>query len=240
MDDLSQRCSQLTKPHMSEDFTKPSPVIIAHGGSLSGYRWTLDEKLVIGRTDSCDIIIPNRQVSRRHSRLIRSSQNVYLEDLNSKNGTFHNGEKIDEKISLEDGDVIQIALAQEFIFLSKDATIPLDFDDFSRLTFSPGEKLHVDLESHRVWINKQELSPPLSALQFKLLAYFYTNEGNVITRHEIIHNVWGAQEAAGVTDQALDALIRRLRERLSEIEPDQEFIKTIRSQGFRFDNPNID
>jgi hypothetical protein len=222
---------------MSEDFSKPQPVLIAHGGSLSGYRWTLDEELVIGRTDSCDVIIPNRQVSRRHSRLIRSSQNVYLEDLNSKNGTFHNGDKIDEKTSLKDGDVIQIALAQEFIFLSKDATIPLNFDDFSRPTFSPRGKLHIDLESHRVWINKQELSPPLSALQFKLLAYLYKNEGNVVTRQEIIHNVWGAQEAAGVTDQALDALIRRLRERLSELEPDQEIIITIRSQGFRFDNP---
>ncbi|MFO8037216.1 MAG: FHA domain-containing protein [Anaerolineales bacterium] len=224
---------------MSEKINKPTPVLVAQGGSLNGYRWSLHDQLVIGRTDSCDVIIPNRQVSRRHSRLMSSDQGVFLEDLNSKNGTFVNGDIVQEKVPIKDGDVIQIALAQEFIYLSKDATIPLDISDFRPSAFSSPKKLKLDLESHRIWIDDQELSPPLSALQFKLLAYLYKKEGNVVSRQEIIHNVWGKQEAAGVSDQALDALIRRLRERLSELDPDHEYIVTIRSQGFRLDIPSL-
>jgi hypothetical protein len=225
-------------PIMSEKIDKPTPVLVAQGGTLNGYRWPLHDQLVIGRTDSCDVIIPNRQVSRRHSLLTPSDEGVFLEDLNSKNGTFHNGDMVQEKVHLKDGDVIQIALAQEFIYLSKDATIPLDMSDFPPSASLSRRKLALEFESHRIWINQQELSPPLSALQFNLLAYLYKNEGNVVSRQEIIDNVWGEQEAVGVSDQALDALIRRLRERLSELDPDHEFIVTIRSQGFRLDNPS--
>ncbi len=223
---------------MSEKTTKPTPVLVAQGGSLNGYRWSLEDQLIIGRTDSCDVIIPNRQVSRKHSRLTASDEGVFLEDLNSKNGTFRNGDKVDHKVLIKDGDVIQIALAQEFVFLSKDATIPLDLNGFRPSAFPSRGKLELDLESHRIWIDQRELSPPLSALQFKLLAYLYKKEGNVVSRNEIIQHVWGKQEAVGVTDQALDALIRRLRDRLSELDPDHEYVVTIRSQGFRLDNPS--
>ncbi len=41
----------------------------------------------------------------------------------------------------------------------------------------------------------------------------------------------------GVTDQAVDALIYRLRERLAELDPDRAFIVTVRGHGFRFAAP---
>lgn len=220
-----------------EQETKTKPVIVAQGGTLNGYRWTIEDQLTIGRTDACDVLIPNRQVSRMHSRLTFSGQGVYLTDLDSKNGTFHNGSRIEKEVKLRDGDVIQIALAQEFIYLSKDATVPLDASDFGSSPLSAPRILRIDSESHRVWINQQELQPPLSAMQFKLLHYLYQNEGAVVSRDEIIDNVWGEQEAMGVSDQALDALIRRTRDRLAESDPEHEFIVTIRGQGFRLDNP---
>lgn len=222
---------------MSES-SEASPVIVAQGGSLNGYRWSLEEQLVLGRSDTCDVIIPSRQVSRQHSRLYQTDQGVFLEDLDSKNGTYHNGNRVLKQVKVKDGDVIQIALAQEFTYLSKDATVPLDASDFKSSPLTLPRKLRLDPDSHRVWIDDEELSPPLSALQFKLLAYLYKNEGNVVSRSEIIDNVWGEQEALGVTDQALDALIRRLRDRLDESDRDHEFIVTIRGQGFRLDNPD--
>lgn len=142
-------------------------------------------------------------------------------------------------MKLSDGDVIQIALAQEFIFLSKDATVPLDASDFGSSPLSIPRRLRLDPDSHRVFVKNKELTPPLSALQFKLLAYLCKNEGTVISRDNIIDNVWGEQESMGVTDQALDALIRRLRERLDDVDPDHDFIVTIRGQGFRLDNPTL-
>ena len=54
---------------------------------------------------------------------------------------------------------------------------------------------------------------------------------------EIINFVWGTQESIGVTDQALDALVRRLRDRLAELDPQYQYIITVRGQGFRLDNP---
>jgi DNA-binding winged helix-turn-helix (wHTH) protein len=42
---------------------------------------------------------------------------------------------------------------------------------------------------------------------------------------------------AGVSDQALDALIRRLRDRLAALDPTHQFIDTVRGHGIRLDNP---
>jgi pSer/pThr/pTyr-binding forkhead associated (FHA) protein len=43
------------------------PVLIGFEGEMDGQRWLLDRALVLGRDASCDITIPNRQVSRRHA-----------------------------------------------------------------------------------------------------------------------------------------------------------------------------
>jgi len=224
---------------MTDTINASSPVLVGQGGSLNGHRWSLKDQLVLGRDDSCDILITSRQVSRKHSRVYQVDQDVYLEDLASKNGTYCNGERITGNKKLSDGDVIQVALAQEFIFLSKDATVPLDASDFGSSPLTIPRKLRIDPDSHRVFVNNEELKPPLSALQFKLLAYLWKNKGAVVSRDEIIDNVWGEQESMGVTDQALDALIRRLRERLDDADPDHTYIVTIRGQGFRLDNPAI-
>jgi DNA-binding response OmpR family regulator len=49
--------------------------------------------------------------------------------------------------------------------------------------------------------------------------------------------VWGDEEAVGVSNQALDALLRRLRDRISAIDPAQAYIVTVRGHGIRLDNP---
>ena len=71
---------------------------------------------------------------------------------------------------LEDGDVIQIALAQEFIFLGQDATVPLAPGDFESSVISYFRRIRLEKESRRTWILNRELNPPLSALQFSFLS----------------------------------------------------------------------
>jgi DNA-binding response OmpR family regulator len=88
-----------------------------------------------------------------------------------------------------------------------------------------------------VWVNQQQLVPPLSAQQFRLLSLLYERPGQVVSRIELVAAVWGDEQAAGVSDQALDALIRRLRDRLSALDPDQTYIDTVRGHGVRLDNP---
>ena len=219
------------------DFTQSQPVLVGQGGPLNGYRWSLSNQITIGRTGSCDIVVPNQQVSRKHASIYLSEGDPYLEDLNSKNGTFHNGKPVTDPIFLEDGDVIQIALAQEFIFLGQDATVPLAPDDFESSVISYFRRIRIEKDSHRTWILNKELIPPLSALQFNFLTLLSKSSGRVFSRSEIINFVWSNQESIGVTDQALDALVRRLRKRLSELDSQHHYIITVRGQGFRLDNP---
>ena len=215
------------------------PVIVGYEGYLDGQRWMLYKKLLIGRDGTCDIPILNRQVSRRHALLTRETDGVLLEDLDSKNGTHRNGENVTKPVLLKDGDVIQIALAQKFVFLSADATLPLDLDDLSKQDEFKDRRLIIDKRSRRVWILDQEVLPPLSVSQYRLLATLYENKGEIVPRERLVEEVWGEEDAIGVSEQALDALVRRLRDRLASIDPDHSYVVTVRGHGLRLDNPKI-
>jgi pSer/pThr/pTyr-binding forkhead associated (FHA) protein len=215
------------------------PVLIGQTGPLDGKRWMIDKNLVIGRDVNCDIIIitPDKQVSRRHAEIVMRDGDLLLSDLGSKNGTHLNSERISATpVKLQDGDTIQIALAQQFVFLSSDATVPLDTDGLES-TAMEQKKLKLDKRSRRVWINETELHPPLSVAQFTMLNLLYLADGDVVTRHDLISAVWGEEHAYDVSNQALDALVRRLRDRLMEIDRDHGFIVTVRGHGLRLDNP---
>jgi pSer/pThr/pTyr-binding forkhead associated (FHA) protein len=204
---------------------KDAPILVAINGPLKGERWPLDHPLLMGREPGCDVLIPDRQVSRYHARLTPGPNGVVLEDLGSKNGTHYNGNPLAGQVVLQDGDTLQIAVAQEFQFLSSDAS-PLR-----------SGRLMLDMRARQVWLNQKQMNPPLSAQQFQLLWVLYQNEGNVVTRHELIAAVWGDEQSAGVTDQAVDALIRRLRDRLAAMDSGHNYIVTVRGHGMRLDNP---
>ena len=61
-------------------------------------------------------------------------------------------------------------------------------------------------------------------------------QGGVVSREEVVHSVWPEAVEEGVSEQAIDALVRRLRERLAEMDPDHQYVITVRGHGFRFDN----
>ncbi len=212
-----------------------SPVFIAQSGVLSGQRWSIDREITIGRDPMCSLVIPDRQVSRLHARLTLTPGGIQLEDLGSKNGTFSNGEQVIDPVILNDGDEIQVAMVQTFIYLSSDATMPLE------TTMKPSHlksrRLRIDMRSRRVWVRGTEVIPPLSVPQFKVLQILNENPGEVVSRQDLISQVWSDDVSQGVSDQALDALIRRLRDRISLIDPDHEYLVTVRGYGFRINNP---
>ena len=207
------------------------PLLIAQEGPLKGQRWQLSQTIVLGRESTCDVVVVDRQISRFHARLTPTSEGVILEDLGSKNGTHLNGALLSAPVVLQDGDTLSVAMAQQFMFIISDATTPL----------LDGPSLHgrlmMDLKSRRVWVNQQQLVPPLSAQQFKLLWLLYERNGQVVTRPDLVAVVWGDEQSAGVSDQALDALIRRLRDRISALDPTHQYIDTVRGHGIRLDNP---
>jgi len=207
------------------------PFLVAQDGPLKGQRWALTHTLMVGRDPSCDINVQDRQVSRYHARITPTPEGVTIEDLGSKNGTYHNSVELTAPIMLQDGDVLGVALAQQFLFITSDATMPLT-ENGSRAVH-----LLMDQKSRQVWVNQQQITPPLSAQQFKLLWHLYENQGQVVGRSKLVAAVWGEEQTAGVSDQALDALIRRLRDRIAALDPTHQYIDTVRGHGIRLDNP---
>jgi DNA-binding response OmpR family regulator len=130
------------------------------------------------------------------------------------------------------------------VYLSSDATLPLEGDDIDFTSFQPSQakpqnedSLRIEKKSHRVWIGEEEVLPPLSVSQYRLLENLYDNPGKVVSRKELIANVWGEEQAIDVSEQALDALVRRLRYRLNSIDSSHNYIVTIRGHGLRLENP---
>jgi pSer/pThr/pTyr-binding forkhead associated (FHA) protein len=212
------------------------PVLIGQTGPLNGQRWLVERTLVIGRDATCDIVIADRQISRYHARLTPTEEGVLLEDLGSKNGTFYNGARLEEPAILEDGDLVQISLVQHFVFLSSDATMPLGYEVMPAKA-SPGKHLSLDTRSRRVFVGGVEVLPPLSVPQFRLLQALYDQAGKVVERQDLINTIWGEDESIGVSEQAFDALVRRLRDRLGLVDTKHVFIVTVRGHGLRLENP---
>jgi DNA-binding response OmpR family regulator len=210
------------------------PTLIMQEGQEAGRSWPIEkDRVLIGRGEACDVVLRERQVSRRHAQIRRldsaASLTYVLEDLRSRNGTYLNGREVTEPCILQDGDEIQIALCVRLSFVGAEATAPLVFERRKR------PDLYLDKERHVVLVAGRELSPLLSLAQYRLLELLYDRDGRVCSRDEIVEAVWPEAAEEGVSDQAMDALVRRLRERVGELDPDHQYIVTVRGHGFRLD-----
>mgnify|MGYP003324299857 FL=1 len=85
--------------------------------------------------------------------------------------------------------------------------------------------LVIDRESYSVTNEKDEISLPRK--EFELLYLLASKPGKVLTRDEIMLNVWGTQVIVG--DRTIDVHIRKLREKIGE-----KYIKTIKGVGYKF------
>jgi len=212
---------------------RESAMLILQGDKGGGQAWALDRtRMVIGRDPDCDIALPDRLVSREHAILERDESGYQIRDLDSKNGTFLNGDAVTEPRRLQDGDEIQIALRFRLAFVDAGATAPLGVAPERQAE----RALHLDPSSRRVWVLGEELTPSLSLAQFRLLELLYREEGRVVDRERVVETVWAEDAEEGVSEQAIDALVRRLRERLAEVDPDGQYVVTVRGHGFRLEN----
>ena len=77
---------------------------------------------VVGRREDCDFRIPLGEISRKHCRLIKDDDALRIEDLGSSNGTYHNGERVQEA-TLGPGDTLQIG---SVVFVVQIDGVPAD------------------------------------------------------------------------------------------------------------------
>lgn len=78
-------------------------------GDCPGKVFRLDsDEMVIGKKTDCDIILPDRHVSKSHARIVRKADGLYVENLENTNKTKVNGVLLTEPHRLADGDLIKI------------------------------------------------------------------------------------------------------------------------------------
>src|SRR5262245_51007684 len=83
-------------------------------GARQGERVALDkDTLVLGRSPDCQVVIPVTSVSRQHARLVRVQEKWYVEDMQSRNGTFLNNQPVTTRTPLRHNDRIRICRSEE-------------------------------------------------------------------------------------------------------------------------------
>ena len=98
---------------------------------------------------------------------------------------------------------------------------------FRRKNVLEVEDLVLDLTSHRSFRAGQEIY--LSLTEFRLMEILARNAGRIVSRHEILANVWGP--GRGVSENTLDAFVRLLRKKLDE-DAEIKLIHTHRGFGY--------
>lgn len=84
--------------------------LVVYSGKYSGQStmFYLAEQIMIGSAPECDVVFSDPEVSPRNSRIFMKDQMIYIEDLNSAEGTALGGMRIQGQNRLRSGDVISI------------------------------------------------------------------------------------------------------------------------------------
>ncbi len=113
----------------------------------------------IGRDEKCDIMIPDGQVSRQHTKITFDGQEATIEDLQSFNGTFLNWTPVEGKHSLKHLDVIQIC-KNVFVYNETDEVVEEEPEALSGERFKTSEVFTFEFLrelAHKVELNVQKV-----------------------------------------------------------------------------------
>ena len=92
--------------------------------------------------------------------------------------------------------------------------------------------VRVDVAGHRAFVDGKELQ--LSGKEFDLLHVLVASAGSVVSREQLMHEVWSAE--AGAPSKTLDMHVSWLRRKLGDDAAQPRYITTVRGMGFRFEN----
>lgn len=148
--------------------------------------------------------------------LLPSEQKTLIQNQENKEYEFL------ERIGLLRNKQIQIPLFKEFIvrqLANKPAPQPISFN----------------ADTNTILKGNEIVSNSLTALEFRLLRFLIQNAGAIVERQSIIDAVWqDAKSTAGVTDQAVDQLVSRLRKKIEDTPNSPTHLLTIKGRGFQF------
>ena len=85
-------------------------------GEFTGQEISIERDMLVGRDQDAEILLQLKDISRKHAALLFRDDHIWVKDLKSTNGTFVNGERVEQEqeIELHDGDMLQFA---SFMFM---------------------------------------------------------------------------------------------------------------------------
>lgn len=78
-------------------------------GEFTGQEISVDRDMLVGRHQEADVVLQSAEVSRKHAALLLKAEDLWVQDLNSSNGTFVNDLRIEQETPLHEGDIVQFA-----------------------------------------------------------------------------------------------------------------------------------
>jgi class 3 adenylate cyclase len=111
-------------------------------------------KMLIGRTDTCDIVINDVAASRRHAEIFYDPlpELVTIKDLKSSNGTYINRQRITELLRLQNNDVIRIG--QTVMHLTKISNTASDLKGITGTRQFTRELVLEAVDEHPILLNE--------------------------------------------------------------------------------------
>lgn len=112
------------------------------------------DQIFIGREVRCDVMLNNDSVSRRHAEVVRLAEGWLIRDLGSRNGTYVNGQRIQEYV-LQEGDLLTIGDINLNFENARQPVRGADPESVSHLVMNPEDALdtavHREEGSTEVW-----------------------------------------------------------------------------------------
>ncbi|CAM2067807.1 FHA domain-containing protein [Sulfidibacter corallicola] len=103
------RRTQVVRPRPAADAKPVVAVLVGESRDTTGAVYAVRAgRNAIGSDPTADIRIPDDKVSGKHAVILVRSDEVWIDDSLSTNGTFHNGRMLEEKARLQRGDHIQV------------------------------------------------------------------------------------------------------------------------------------
>jgi pSer/pThr/pTyr-binding forkhead associated (FHA) protein len=207
----------------------PTLFVQRNAGSDEEVLWE-QPTLSIGRDPTNDLVIEHKLASRRHARFERDEVGFYIRDLESTNGTFVNGQRIQGAHLLRNNDEVWVG-DTVIVFRDPEATMKGTPPPVARQrVLAPQEELRVDTKAKEVVLRGLPLDPPLTAKEFQLLDLLYQHKGEVLSKEQIAQGVWDYE----VYDyNAIDALVYRLRHRIEADPSNPKYLVTVRGFGYK-------
>ncbi len=178
-------------------------VLRALQGTSPGQLFPLEvEQAILGRHPECDIVLESGAVSRHHARILAMDGEFFVEDMNSRNGTYVNGRAVEGRQRLDEGDQLSVC-DLVFVFHQRLPGAPPETEDESARTL-PGIYFDdVRPASNSTIMSKVDVSTGSTGLRLEVNA-----EAKLKALIEIGQNLGTALSVDEVLPKLLDSLFK--------------------------------